>query len=144
MPLENATPSPRTNTTVSSLDASRRARRRWSSVRGRWSWPWPPGHQDLAQCCSAPKIPTLSSSCRWVFFGVVYTLFIQTISAVMLKSVSPPGSDRLFGCNEKSLSRYRQPPAHHQALLLTYLPPVRGRYPHRPELLHTSLLSPHA
>lgn len=62
----------------------------------------------------------------------------------MLKSVSPPGSDRLFGCNEKSLSRNRQPPANHQALLLTYLPPVRGRYPHRPELLHTSLLSPHA
>lgn len=62
----------------------------------------------------------------------------------MLKSVSPPGSDRLFGCNEKSLSRYRQPPANHQDLLLTYLPPVRGRYPHRPKLLHTSLLSPHA
>lgn len=62
----------------------------------------------------------------------------------MLKSVSPPGSDRLLGCNEKSLSRNRQPPANHQALLLTDLPPVRGRYPHRPELLHTSFLSPHA
>lgn len=62
----------------------------------------------------------------------------------MRKSVSPPGSDRLFGCNEKSLSRNRQPPANHQALLLTDLPPVRGRYPHRPELFHTSLLSPHA
>lgn len=74
MTLENATPSPRTSTTVSSLDALRQARRRSSSVRGLWSWPWPPGHQDLAQCCSAPEIPTLSSSCRWVCFGVAYTL----------------------------------------------------------------------
>ncbi len=50
----------------------------------------------------------------------------------------------MFGCHAKSISRDRQPPAHHQVLLRAHFSPVWGRYSHRTELLHTGLLPPHA
>lgn len=145
------TPSPHTSTTVSSSDASRQERRKWSLLRSRWSWPWPLGRREPAPCCSAPKTPTLSSSCRWILMMTMcwpgcslccVVVHVKLVAVFM--HVFPPGSDCVFGCHGRSISCNRQSTAHHQVLLFTYFSPVWGRYSHRTKLLHTSLLTSHA
>lgn len=147
----NVTPSPHTSTTASSSGASRQERRRWSLLRNHWSWLWPPGRQDRAQCCSAPKTPALSSSYRWWWRDVcvpavayIELLFIWSYFNKLYLYLILPGSGRVFGRHGKSISCNKQPPANHQVLLLTYFSPVWGQYSNWTQLLHTSLLPPHA
>ena len=142
-------PSLHTSTTASSSDALREARRRWSSPRSHWSWPWLLGRQEPAPCCSAPRTPTLSSSCRWSSTATIMCFWpsccaCKTVLMTIFIHVCPPGSDCVFGCHATSVSCDRQSPANHQVLLLAHFSPVWSRYSHRTKLLHTSLLPPHA
>lgn len=143
------TPSPRTSITASSSDASRQVRRRSSFLRNRWSWPWPLERQVPAPCCSAPRTPTASSSCRWrpmmmmVYWPACSVCCCENQTIIFI-CVFSPGSGCVSGGHGKSISCNRQPSAHHQVFLLSYVSPIRGRYSHRTELLHPSLLPPHA
>lgn len=58
-------PSQHMSTTLTSSDALRQERRRWSFLRSHKFLLWPLGHLDPVQCCSALRTPTLSSSFRW-------------------------------------------------------------------------------
>lgn len=109
----HVTPSPHTSITVSSSDASRQERRRWSLLKSHWSWLWPPGRQDPAQCCSAPRTPTLSSSCRWWWCVVLISRSYEVILVTIFICVFSPGSDCVFGRHARGVSCNKQPPANH-------------------------------
>ena len=133
------TPSPRTSITESSSDASLQESRRWSWLRSPWSWPWPLGRRGPAPCCSAPRTPTLSSSCRWSRRSVSIMCWpssslcctYETMMMTIILCVCPPGGDCVSGRHAAGIPCHWQPAAHDQVLLHTYFSPVWGRHYHR-------------
>lgn len=144
MTLDNATPSPHMSTTESLLGASRQVRRRWSSPRSLWSWPWPPGRQDPALCCSAPETPTQSSSCRSLLLWCSQTLINHSLLMILnicaLICVSSRESLSVWMQWEKPFQQQtasREPPSsstHLPSASLRLVSPSAQTPPHLPPL----------